>query len=234
MCRLNSHALLWMVTLILPMFALPMQADAEPDAAMQQSMREFFKQGVTLNSATAELVKVERWPVAKGALRWSIPSSLHNHPGRFSLIAEQHQRRWYVPVRVRWMATAVIMQKSISARSLLTQSMIKRTRTDIAGHSGSWWAKTADLVGMRSTRPLTSGDLILSSYVKRPPLINRGDLVTIMLDVGGLHIRTAGTALRAAKRGDRIMVRNARSKEIIQAIAEKRGLVRVALVGERS
>ncbi|PIX55833.1 MAG: flagella basal body P-ring formation protein FlgA [Zetaproteobacteria bacterium CG_4_9_14_3_um_filter_54_145] len=233
MRHLNPHALMLLIALVLPALALPMQASAATDAAMQQSLKSFFNQGVVLQGATAELITVQHWPNASGSMRWSLPASLRNHPGRFSLIAEQGNRRWYVPVLVRWMATAIVMRQQVSARSLLTQSMMKKTRTDIAGHHGPWWQNSETLVGMRLTRPLASGEVILASHVKRPPMIKRGDLVAIMLDVGGVHIRTEGKAMRTAGRGERIMVRNLRSKEVIQAVVENTGLVRVSLHGGR-
>jgi len=233
MRHLTPHTLLVLIALILPAVTLPMQAGATTDAAMQQSLKSFFNRGVVLQGATAELIAVQHWPDASGSLRWSLPASLRNHPGRLSLIAEQGNRRWYVPVRVRWMATAIVMRQNVSARSLLTQSMMKKTRTDIAGHHGPWWQNSDALVGMNLTRPLATGDVILASHVKRPPMIKRGDLVAIMLDAGGLHIRAEGKALRTAGKGERIMVRNLRSQEVIQAVVEKTGLVRVSLQGGR-
>jgi len=233
MYSLTAPALLLLAALVLPALTLPVQASEAPDTAMQQSLTHFFNSGVVLHNATAELVRVEHWPDAGGSLRWSLPASLHGHPGRFSLIAEQGKKRWYVPVRVRWMATAIVMRQNISARSLLTQTMMKKTRTDIAGHNGAWWQSAATLAGMRLTRPLAAGDVILSSYVTRPPMVKRGDLVTIMLDAGGLHIRAEGKALRSAGQGERIMVKNLRSQEMIQAVVEKTGLVRVSMNGGR-
>jgi len=211
--------------------SLPAFANAAPDAALQQSLISFFSRGVVWHGASAELIRAERWPDTRGPVRWSLPVSLHGHPKRLSLIAEQHGRRWYIPVTVRWWTTAIVMSQSVSARTLLTQAMLKRTRTDIAGHRGQWIDDSRELVGMRVNRHMEKGDLILTSFVKRPPLIKRGELVRIMLDMGGLHIRTEGKALRTAGRGERLLVRNLRSNEVVQAIAEAAGTVRVNLNG---
>ncbi len=216
-------------------FALLLPAIAQattPDADLRLSLQKFFSSGITLHGASAQLISVERWPDASGAMSWHLPP-LRGHPGRFSLIAEQSGKRWYVPVRVHWWAMAIVMDKSVSARSLLFTSMLKKTRTDIAGHRGHWWTKAGDLKGMRLTRPLQEGDVIFSSFVKQPPLIKRGDIVQIFLDAGAIHIRTEGKALASAGRGERIMVKNLRSRETVQAIAEDSGVVRIALSGNR-
>jgi len=229
--KATERLLMLMTVLLLPALSLPAFALAEPDSAMQQSLKSFFSHGVVVRGASAELIHVERWPQTTGAMRWSLPSSLYGHPVRLSLVAEQGNRRWYIPVRVHWWATAIVMQKSAPARTLLTHDMLKKTRMDIAGHHSTWLKQISELIGMRLTRRMNKGDLILSSAVKRPPLIKRGDIVQIILDMGHLHVRAEGKALRSANRGERILIKNLRSKEIIQAIVEQAGAVRVQLRG---
>lgn len=229
----NAKLPLLFLALLLSVFTLPTYPWAAADSAMRLSLEKFFDRGVALRGAKAELIRVESWPKTTGSLRWSLPSIKRGHPARFSLIAEQGNKRWYVPVRIRWWASAVVMKKSVPARTLLSQDMMKRTRANIAGHNGHWWSDSRDLTGMRLTRPLAKGDVILSSYVKHPPMIKRGDIVQIVLDTGRIHIRSEGKAMRNAKRGDRILVRNLRSKEIVQAIAESNGVVRIALRGSK-
>ena len=216
---------------LLPAMSLPAFALATPGSALQRSLASFFSHGVVVHGASAELIRVERWPDTQAAVRWSLPLSLHGHPKRFSLIAEQGGKRWYVPVRVHWWATAMVMTRSVSARTLLTQGMLTKKRTDIAGHSGQWSEHIGELTGMRLNRHMNKGDVVLSNFVKRPPLIKRGDLVRIMLDMGRLHVRTAGKALRTAGRGERILVKNLRSHEVLQGVAEDSGVVRVQLRG---
>jgi len=124
-----------------------------------------------------------------------------------------------------------VMNRSVSARTLLTQGMLIKKRTDIAGHSGQWSEHAGELIGMRLNRHMNKDEVVLSNFVKRPPLIKRGDLVRIMLDMGQLHIRTEGKALRTAGRGERILVKNLHSHEVLQAVAEDVGVVRVTLRG---
>ena len=224
---LQRFSVIYLLVLLLPALSLPAPAQAAPDTLMQQSLKAFFKHGVVVHGASAELIRIERWPATQGAVHWSLPG-MHGHPKRFSLIAEQAGKRWYVPVQVHWWATAVVMKKTVPARTLLTQAMLLQTRSDIAGHNGSWVQHPADLTGMRLTRRMNQGDVIMNNQVTRPPLIKRGDLVTIVLDMGSLHIRTAGKALRSARQGERVMVKNLRSKTVVQAIAEQAGMVRIA------
>jgi len=229
--KTSKRLLMLVIAMLLPVFSLPTFALAAPDSAMQQSLQSFFNNGVVVRGASAELIQVERWPNTQGAIRWSLPAAVNGHPKRLSLIAEQGNRRWYVPVRVHWWAMAIVMNKNISARSLLTTDMLKKIRTDIAGHNSPWVEQISELTGMRLTRRLNKGDVVLATSVKRPPLIKRGDMVQIILDLGHLHVRAEGKALRSAHRGERILVKNLRSKEVIQAIVEQAGAVRIQLRG---
>ena len=227
----SKRLLMLTIAMLLPVLSLPAFALAASDSVMQQSLQSFFNNGVVVRGASAELIRVERWPTASGAMRWSLPLSLRGHPKRFSLIAEQGGKRWYIPVRVHWWTTTIVMHKDIPARTLLTQDMLKRTRTDIAGHSGYLVRQKSDAVGMRLTRRMHKGDLLLSNHMKRPPLIQRGDLVTMIINVGGLHVRTQGKAMRSASQGQRLMVKNLRSQQVVQTIVESAGAVRVLFQG---
>jgi len=229
--KTSRRLLVLIIALLLPVLSLPTFALAASDSDMQQSLQTFFNNGVVLRGASAELIRVDRWPNASGSVRWSLPISLHGHPTRFSMIAEQGGKRWYVPVRVHWWAVAIVMNKDVSARSLLTNDMMIKTRTDIAGHSGYLVSQKTDALGMRLTRRMHKGDLLLSNHMKRPPLIKRGDLVVMILDFGGLHVRTQGKAMRSASKGERLLVKNLRSKEVVQTVVEGAGAVRVILQG---
>jgi len=190
------------------------------DSSQQASLRAFFAQGVNVDGATAELIDVRAWPDTKGPLRWFLPN-LRNHPVKISLIATQgagsHARRWYVPVRVHWWADAIVVKNDIPVRTILSAPMLNRRRADIAGHAGRWWNDARQLVGTRTTRPLRKGQIVFSSYVKRPPLIKRGDEVVIIVQYGGVRVSAMGKALKPARLGDKLRVQNTRSKQIMQA-----------------
>jgi len=207
----------------------PSAAWAE-DVPLKASLDTFFAQGVHVSGATAELIGVQRWPNAKGRLIWRLPR-MRKHPAQISMIATQgtglHARRWYVSVRVHWWADAVVVKNDTPARAMLIPSMLSRKRVDIAGHAGRWWNNIRQLVGTRTTRPLRKGQAIFSSYVKRPPLINRGDEVSMIARIGGIRVFATGKALKSAGLGDTVRVQNIRSKQVMQATVIGTHAVRV-------
>jgi len=188
---------------------------------LQQSLDSFFAQGIHYQGARAELVRVMRWPDVTGAVHWKMPR-MNRHAAQLSLIAEQGKgralRRWYVPVQLRWWANVVTVRQELPIRGLLQGSMLQVSRKNIAGHIGTFWTSSQALLGMRLTRPVHAGDALFSYMVKRPPLIQRGDRITIIAGDGTFSVRAEGLAMKAASMGERILVQNMRSKQRIQAI----------------
>jgi len=206
-----------LVTLTAVALLMPISASAN---AMKDSLHALFAKGIRHQGATAELIEVSRWPATTGNVVWRLPT-LSRHTSRLSLIAEQgsgqQKKRWYVPVRVHWWADAVVVKQHAPARSLLLSDALEVKRVDVADHVGVWWAKTSSLNGMQVTRPLHQGDVVYSTSVKQPPLIKRGDVVTIVAHVGAISVHAEGKALKSGSRGDRLLVQNLRSKQMMQA-----------------
>lgn len=202
--------------------------------ALKTSLTAFFAAKPSAKGAVAELISVQHWPNIKGKVRWSLPN-LRFLPKRLSLIAEQGQgkslRRWYVAAQVKWMADVVTLKHDVSARTVLDKSMLIQKRKDIAGIRAQVWTDIADVEGLKSLRNIRKGSVIVSSQVKRPPLIKRGDVVTILVEVGGIKVRAEGVALKSGSRGDRMLVKNTRSKQTIQSIVEDAHTVSVHLGG---
>ncbi len=209
-------------------------ADDAPSQSLQQSLHAFFATKPQALGATAKLIKVQRWPDAKGNIRWSLPP-LRFLPKRVSLIAEQgegkHLRRWYVPVQVQWLRQVVTLKHDVSARTVLDKSMLKKAWKDIAGLRGQAWEDMQDVVGLKTLRNMRKGEVITSGMVKRPPMITRGDHVTIVVNTGGIMVRAEGIALKSGSRGDRMLVQNIRSKQTLQSIVRDKHTVFIPMGG---
>jgi len=234
---LQSFALFGLVVISM---VIPAQAEAEvEDSALARSLHAFFAAGVTSGGATAELVAVGSWPKYEGAMRWILPR-LHRHPRYFSLIAEpvkgdvrvgKRARRWFVRVEVKWLAKVVVAQSDISARAMLNHSMVMMKTINIAGHNSDPFSSVRAIDGMRLLRHVKQDDAIFVAMTHQLPLIKRGQLVTIEVRKGSVQVSTAGKALRAARRGELVLVENLRSKRQVQGIVINAHTVRVNFAG---
>ncbi len=204
------------------------------DPEMQKSLTAFFASKPSAKGAVAELINIPRWPNTTGKLRWSLPN-LRSLPSRVSLIAERGTgkslRRWYVTAQVKWMRNVVTLNQDISARTMLDRSMLQLEWKNIAGLRGQTWSSLSDVVGLKSLTRMRRDDVVVSSMVKRPPLIKRGDHVTILVTLGGIQVRAEGIALKSGSRGDRMLVQNSRSKQKLQSIVQNAHTVSVTIGG---
>ncbi len=209
---------------------------AVADAAWQQSLASYIRH-ISLNDGShARLIEVFHWPDTSGALHWKLPAhAAQQHPSRLSLVAEQGQgstlRRWYVPVQLAWHATTVVASENLPARTLLTASHLKVSESNVTDHRDSWWQQPSHLLGARLTRPVKKGEAIFSASVHRPKLIQRGDLLTILVRYGAISVTAKGKALHSAALGERIPVRNSKSNKIVQGVVINASTVRI-MTGE--
>ncbi|MDQ6989850.1 MAG: flagellar basal body P-ring formation chaperone FlgA [Mariprofundaceae bacterium] len=204
------------------------------NTACKTSLMAFFASQPMVHGAVATLDNITSLPHIQGKARWSLPP-LRFLSKRVSLIAEQGQgkslRRWYVPVTLNWMKEVVTLNQDISARAMLSKDMLSVEMKNVAGMRGSFWSAKGDVVGLKTLRALRRGDVLLSTKVVRPPLIQRGDPVTIVVNTGALKVRVAGVALKSANRGDRLLVQNVRSRQTLQSIVQDAHTVTVHLGG---
>ena len=224
------------LVLILALSLMPCMAQASPSVAAepQASLRAFFAAKPKAQGAVARLVKVRRWPDIRGQVRWSLPA-LRFLSSRISLIAEQGRgkqlRRWYVPVEVQWMRKVITLKHDVPAQTVLHQHMLRQTWANIADIRGQTWSTLQDVVGLKTLRNMRKGAVVATSWVKRPPLIQRGDHVTIVVHTGTIQVRAEGIALKSGSKGDRMLVQNIRSKQTLQSIVQDAHTVSITMGG---
>ena len=84
------------------------------------------------------------------------------------------------------------------------------------------------LIGMRTRRSLVPGTLLRPQYVERPPLVDRGDAVTLRIQRGALRIEARGKAKERGNAGDSVRVVNVDSQKIVTGRVARDGSVIVS------
>ncbi len=223
-----------MTALALALSLSPALAVARPDAALKNSLESFFSRNIEVEGARAELVEVDAWPEVRGSLHWKLPH-ISGHPGRISLIAwrgKSAQRKlWYVPVRLRWWKHVVVAKAGLSARTVLSPELLSVERRDITGHTGKIWTTPSQMKGLRLTQSVDANAIISARMVTRPPLLQYGDQVTLIVQMPGIRVRASARVLQRASLGQRVRVQNLRSKKILQAEVMDEHTVRVLIGG---
>jgi len=135
----------------------------------------------------------------------------------------------YIPVRVQIFANILVAAHPLPRGVPLTQTDITVSRQDLAQVAGNALTDANQAIGKRLRYPVATGATLNASLLDLPPLVKRGQNVTIVFTGQGLEVRTAGEALADGTSGETIRVRNVLTKKTIQATVLKAGLVRVSM-----
>jgi flagella basal body P-ring formation protein FlgA len=121
----------------------------------------------------------------------------------------------------------VVTSHRLRRNSILSEDDLTMTRCKVTGFAHQLIPSIPDAVGLQLSKTLGSGAILLTRYVKRPPLVLRGDLVTIIAKNKQLTITAQGEAKSKGAKGDMVKIKNLASRRIISAKVIGQGLVEV-------
>ncbi|HDP25064.1 MAG TPA: flagellar basal body P-ring formation protein FlgA [Deltaproteobacteria bacterium] len=120
--------------------------------------------------------------------------------------------------RVRAIAHVPVAKTPIDRGALITRADLETRELDISAFP-SIILDPQECVGMRAKTGLRQGRPILRINVEVPPVVSRGDLVTLEVRVNSLIVQDKGIALRDGNFSDQIPVKNITSgKQVIGTV----------------
>lgn len=149
----------------------------------------------------------------------------------FSLIFRVNgkvEKNFTIPGELKALAPVIIATDSLPRGSLLTPANTQEAIKDLTRHDNPS-TNLRRILGKRLKRTVRAHDVIHSSDVEIPPLIQRGQLVKIIIRTGNMHLSATGVARRDGKQGEIIRVRNANSNKLIQGKVTAAGTVEVTI-----
>ena len=135
----------------------------------------------------------------------------------------------YVPVSVSLFGDVVVAARPLPRSHLLTAADLKLARRDLAQLHAGYYSHIDQLVGKQAGRNIALDTAVSSLLVKEPLAVRRGQRVSLVANAGGLEVRMTGEAMSDGTAGERIRVRNLRSKRIIDGIVKSGTTIQVAM-----
>ncbi len=122
-----------------------------------------------------------------------------------------------VPVyfNVRVFEFVVITKKKIRRKQLLSKEDVFIARRDTTRMRGTTFSSIDDLEGMSATTPIQARTILTDHMIQRPPTIQQGSVVKLILKESGFKIVTKGLAQQTGYKGEVIKVRNLKSKKML-------------------
>lgn len=113
--------------------------------------------------------------------------------------------------------TIVVAQRRIARGAVIGPADV--TTAPYEGSSAGLYAQTIEsVVGRVARYDLAPGARLRTNATRRPFLVRSGDPVRVNVRVGRLTVTLKGVAVGSARRGERVEVRNARSRRIVEAV----------------
>jgi flagella basal body P-ring formation protein FlgA len=135
----------------------------------------------------------------------------------------------YVPVIVKLFKPVVVTTKAMAAKHIITSTDVMLKRIDVASLRQGYLTDTKLLIGQQLKYAVSMGSALSQNKVKPEKIVRRGDLITLLAEVGEMEVRMNGTALSDASMGQRIQVKNSSSKRVVEGIVDAPGIVRVSM-----
>lgn len=121
----------------------------------------------------------------------------------------------------------VVTNHRLRRNTIISEDDLSLARHKVTGFAHQLIPSISAAVGMKTTKSLGGGAVLLTRYVQKQPLVLRGDLVTILVTSGRLKITAQGEAKSKGAEGDIIKIKNLASRRIITAKVLDHGLVEV-------
>jgi len=135
----------------------------------------------------------------------------------------------HVPVRLTVFESVVVATRALPRDGLLTAADVTLAERDTGELDYGYLSAVSDAVGQRLRRPLSAGEAIAPGTLEMPPLVRRGQQVTLQARSGGMQIRMAGVAQSDGIRGQVIAVQNLSSGREVEGIVRSAKSVEVLL-----
>lgn len=115
--------------------------------------------------------------------------------------------------------------KRLSRHALIGEEDVAAVRHNITMLDSGALMKPEDAVGKRLKTSLRPGAILYAHLLESPPLVQRGDLVTIIAESNSIRVTAPGEARNAGALGDLVRVKNLMSRKEIFAKVLGSGMV---------
>lgn len=133
----------------------------------------------------------------------------------------------YVTVVIHAKTGVVVATRPLAARRLVGADDVALAEHDIADLPAGYLTDPGKVVGRTLLRPLAQGEPVQQGQLRAPAIVERGQLVTLYWQAGGLKVSARGEARSAAAADGRVRVRNLSSGRDVDGVVREDGQVEV-------
>jgi flagellar basal body P-ring formation protein FlgA len=138
-------------------------------------------------------------------------------------------RPWhiYVPVRIVGISLVTVAARAIVAGTVLSDRDVRVEQRAISELPPGYLDDPTVAVGLTASRAISSGAVVTNQFLVASKAVQRGQMVTLVAEGGGLNVRMSGRALSDGLVNQRVRVQNLSSGKIIEGIARSEQVVEI-------
>ncbi len=136
-------------------------------------------------------------------------------------------QRLTISGRVQEVRMVPTLARMLTPGEVISQGDIEWTKMPVRQINSRVILSSNELLGQTVKRTLQPGRALFTSDVAPPVVVEKGSVVTMVLQVGSLSLSASGRALEAGGNGDMIRVMNTKSKQTVDARVISPGQVAV-------
>jgi flagella basal body P-ring formation protein FlgA len=121
----------------------------------------------------------------------------------------------------------IVARKPLGRYQVIGEDDIHRQTLDLAQLPNNVFTTAEEVIGLRAKRTIDAQTVLTPNMIEAPPVINRGDIVVMIAESGGLRISTKAEAREQGGKGERIKVMNIDSRKYVYAFVVDSHTVKV-------
>jgi len=126
--------------------------------------------------------------------------------------------RIYVPARIQTMVKVISLTRPLASGTTITAKDLTTSQVNANQQLRAYLTRPDEAVGQVVTRPMQAGQILTQQDLGIAKVVHRGDHVTVIAGTGNITVSTEGIAQADAGVGQRIMVKNSRSGQLVEGI----------------
>jgi len=138
-------------------------------------------------------------------------------------------RTVHLPFMVSLREPRWVLRHNVAEGQVLDPSMFELRRVEVTLESAQGGVPIEALTGTVTTRAIAASAVVTERDIQRPVVVERGDLVTVIIRSGTIEARDLGTAMHEARIGELVRVTLQSTKREVSGRARSGGFVEITL-----
>ena len=134
-----------------------------------------------------------------------------------------------LPFDVHVFREVVTATRAVSRGEVLGGETLVLARADVSGAAGAPIERLDDALGLAAARSIAAGSVVRATDLFRPPVVKRGDVVTLRVLYGRMTVTARGVARTEGAVGDVVSVANSDTNRVVSGRVTAPGLVDVEI-----